>query len=321
MKSLITGITGFVGSHLAELLLKEGHTVYGTIRWRSRTENIEHIRDKLNLVQADMKDAHSMVEAVKEVRPDYIFHLAAQSFVPTSWNAPAETLHTNIIGTVNLLEAVREAKIEPVIVVAGSSEEYGYVEEKDLPITEETPLKPLSPYGVSKVGQDRLSYQYFKSYGMKIVVTRAFNHTGPRRGEVFVTSNFAKQIAEIEAEKKEPVIYTGNLEAKRDFTDVRDVVRAYLLAAEKCLPGEAYNICTGRAYAVQDVLNMLLNLVNIKIEIKQDPARLRPSDVPILLGDCSKFKRQTGWQPAISFEQTLKDLLDYWRGRMHEAQG
>lgn len=317
MQVLITGITGFVGSHLAEYCLKKDDVkVFGTIRWRSRTENIEHIMDQINLVECDLKDPTSTKKAIEAVKPDYIFHLAAQSFVPTSWHAPAETLSTNIIGQVNIFEAVRELGIKPRIQLACSSEEYGLVYENEAPITEDNPLRPLSPYAVSKVTQDLLGYQYHQSYGMFIVRTRGFNHTGPRRGSVFVTSNFAKQIAEIEAGKKEAVIEVGNLEARRDFTDVRDMVRAYWLSLEKGIAGEAYNVASGKAYQIKEMLDILLSYSSVKVEIKQDPMRMRPSDVELLLGDYSKLKKQTGWEPEIPFEQTLKDLLDYWRDRV-----
>jgi GDP-4-dehydro-6-deoxy-D-mannose reductase len=315
-KALITGVTGFVGSHLADLLLAKGLEVHGIKRWRSRTDNIEHIRGRLVLHDADMRDLHSLIVTVEESKPDYIFHLASQSFVPMSWKAPADTLETNITGTVHLFEAVRKSGLDPKIQVAGSSEEYGLVRPDEVPITENNPLRPLSPYGVSKVATDLLAFQYFRSYGLKTVITRAFNHTGPRRGEVFVTSNFAKQIAEIENGTKEPVISVGNLEAQRDFTDVRDVVRAYWLAVKKCTLGETYNICSEKTWRIQQVLDLLLSLSKKKnIKVKRDPARMRPSDVEILLGDCSKFKNATGWKPEIPFKKTMGDLLDYWRKR------
>lgn len=311
--ALITGISGFVGSHLAEFLLKSGLEVHGMIRWRSRTENIEHIRAKLHLIEADMRDAHSIQNAIDETLPDYIFHLAAQSFVPTSWHAPGETLSTNIVGNANLLEAVRKSNCNPIIQIAGSSEEYGMVYPNEVPIKETNPLRPMSPYGVSKVAQDLLSRQYHMSYGLKVVVTRAFNHTGPKRGEVFVTSNFSKQIAEIEKGLKEPIIAVGNLRAKRDFSDVRDIVKAYWLAVTKGEYGAVYNICSEKAITIQSVLDLLLSMTNKDVEVKQDPSRMRPSDVEVLQGDCSKFKKQTGWNPEIPFERTMMDLLDYWR--------
>lgn len=311
--ALITGITGFVGSHMAELLLSEGFEVHGLCRWRSRTENIEHIRKKIHLVEGDLLDAHSLQQLMMDVRPTHIFHLAAQSFVPASWTSPAVTLEINVVGSCNLFEAVRAAKLDPMIQIACSSEEYGLVYPSEVPIKETNPLRPLSPYGVSKLAMDYLGYQYFKSYGMKIVRTRGFNHTGPRRGEVFAESSFAKQIADIEKGKKDPIIYVGNLEAERDYTDVRDMVKGYLLALEKGEPGEVYNICSGKAVKIKYVLETLISFSKVKVKVEQDLSRLRPSDVPILLGDNSKFIKQTGWKPRINLEQTLKDLLNYWR--------
>ncbi len=317
MKVLITGMTGFTGSHLADFLLEKGKIeVHGIERWRSKTDNIEHIRDKVILHECDIRDASSVRKTINEVKPDRIFHLAAQSFVPTSWSAPAETLSTNIIGELNIFEACLQIGINPQIQLACSSEEYGLVYKDEVPIKEENPLRPLSPYGVSKVGQDLLGYQYFMSYELNIVRTRAFNHSGPRRGEVFVCSNFAKQIAEIEKGRKKPIICVGNLEAKRDFTDVRDIAGAYWLALEKGEPGEVYNICSQKAYSMKEILNMLLSQTKLEIEIKEESSRMRPSDVPILLGDCSKFREKTGWRPTIPFEKTLEDLLNYWRQKV-----
>lgn len=315
-KALITGIAGFVGSHLAELLLSKGYEVYGLCRMRSKMDHIESIKSKLHLEDADLLDSHSLYTTVSRIKPDYVFHLAAQSFVPTSWVSPSVTLEVNIIGSANLFEAIRQANIDPVIQIACSSEEYGLVHPEEVPIKETNPLRPQSPYGVSKVAMDYLGYQYFCSYKMKIVRTRGFNHTGPRRGDTFVTSNFAKQIAMIEKGKQEPVILVGNLEAKRDWTDVRDMVRAYLLAVEKCEWGDVYNICAGRAVKIADMLQILLNYSKVKVEIKPDTARMRPSDVPVLIGDNSKFVAKTSWKPEIPFETTILDLLNYWRERV-----
>jgi GDP-4-dehydro-6-deoxy-D-mannose reductase len=255
-----------------------------------------------------------------ETRPDAIFHLAAQSFVPTSWRAPTETLTTNIGGQSNLFEAVRAVGLDPVIQIAGSSEEYGLVLPDEVPIGESNPLRPLSPYAVSKVAQDMLAYQYFRSYGMKIVRTRGFNHTGPRRGDVFVSSNFAKQIASIESGLQEPVIRVGNLDAVRDFTDVRDMVRAYWLAVTKARPGEVYNLGSGRGITIRELLDLLVDMSDARVEIEVDPERLRPSDVEVLLADNSKFRAETGWEPRIPLETTLRDLLDYWRQRVASPQ-
>jgi GDP-4-dehydro-6-deoxy-D-mannose reductase len=318
LRVLITGITGFAGSHLAEYVLAEHPDVnlFGIMRWRSRTENIESIQDQITLLDCDLRDTTSVKQVIAKVRPDKIFHLAAQSFVPSSWNAPAESLTTNILGQLNIFEAVREIGIDPGIQIACSSEEYGLVHENELPIKETNPLRPLSPYAVSKVGQDYLAYQYFKSFDLKAVRTRGFNHDGPRRGDVFVSSNFAKQLVEVEKGKKPAVIQVGNLEARRDFSDVRDIVRGYWLALERCEPGEVYNICSGKDYSIQAVLDRLIELSGIEVRVEQDPARLRPSDVPLLLGDHSKFKKATGWEPEISYDQTLQDMLDHWRERV-----
>ena len=318
MKVLITGITGFVGSHLAEYLLGLGYEVYGIARWRSKTENIDNIADRVRLLNADIRDGYSLQGVFKEVRPDCCFHLAAQSFVLESWNSPLETLGTNILGTANLLEVIKADCPACKVVIAGSSEEYGLVFPDETPIKETNPLRPMSPYGVSKVAVDKLGTLYHMSYKLHVVVTRAFNHTGPRRGEVFATSNFAKQIAEIEAGKVTPTLKVGNLEAQRDFSDVRDVVKAYWLAMEKGAPGEAYNICSGRTIRIGDMLEILLGMSAREIDVQQDPSRMRPSDVPVLLGDCGKFRELTGWEPEIPLEKTLEDLLNYWRVRISE---
>jgi GDP-4-dehydro-6-deoxy-D-mannose reductase len=223
---------------------------------------------------------------------------------------------TNVVGQTNLFEGIRALGLDPVIQIACSSEEYGLVHPDEVPIREDNPLRPLSPYAVSKVGQDLLAYQYWMSYRLHAVRTRGFNHTGPRRGDVFVTSNLARQLAEAEKGVREPVMWVGNLEAIRDFTDVRDMVRAYWLALEHGEPGEVYNLCSGRGYTIRNVLEILLGLGTVRVEVREDPARLRPSDVQVLLGDCSRFRQATSWQATIPFEVTLKDLLDYWRQRV-----
>lgn len=312
-KALITGITGFAGSHLAELLLTEGVEVHGVQRWRSKSDNIEHIKHKINFHEADLLDAHSLYTVIEKVRPNFIFHLAAQSYVQSSWASPANTLEVNITGSVNLFEAVRKSGINIPIQIACSSEEYGKVLPNELPIRENNPLRPLSPYAVSKLAMDYLGYQYFESYGMRIIRTRGFNHTGPRRGDVFAESTFAKQIAEIEKGSKEPIVYVGNLNAVRDYTDVRDMVRAYYLSVVRCESGEVYNISCGKGWKMRDVLDLLLSFTKVKIKVVSDKIRMRPSDVEVLIGDASKFRKKTGWKPEIPFEKTMQDLLDYWR--------
>jgi len=347
VRVLITGVTGFAGSHLAEYLLKlDGIELFGCYRHRSQMDNLDDLRRagklnmmaenssitcvdqmecmigeraascKLNLIDADMADPFSMDRLIGGVKPDRIFHLAAQSYVPGSQNSPAATLQLNIMGELNILEAVRIHRVDPLIQIAGSSEEYGLVYPHEVPIKETNPLRPLSPYAVSKVAQEMLALQYFWSHNIKTIVTRGFNHAGPRRGHVFFTSQFAKQIAEIEKGLKPPILYVGDLTSKRDLTDVRDIVRAYWLALEKGEPGEAYNVGSGVTREVGEVLKMMLGMTNAEIEVKEDPARFRPSDVKLLLADVSKFKALTGWEPRIPLKQTLRDELDYWRQRV-----
>jgi len=317
MRVLITGITGFVGSHFAEYALARGVEVVGSYRWRSKTENIDHLRSRIELVECDLRDGSSAHHLIEVARPDAIIHLAAQSFVATSWQAPADTFVTNTVGQMNLLEAIRSCTPRPRFLVIGSSEEYGFVQEDELPITEDNPLRPLSPYAVSKVAQDLMGYQYWKSYGLHIVRARAFNHEGPRRGDVFVTSNFARQIAEIEQGLREPVIAVGNLTTRRDYTDVRDIVRGYWMLLDQGEPGEVYNLCSGRDWVIADILRFLLGEARVQnITIREDQSRLRPSDVPVLRGDAGKANAAVGWKPEIPFEQTLRDTLEHWRGRV-----
>lgn len=316
MKVLITGVTGFAGSHLAEYWLKKGAEVHGTTRWRSDMSNIDGILPVESLHNCDIRDAFSVAKTVSEVKPDIIHHLAAQSFVLESWRAPAETLTTNIIGTLNILEAVRQ---NPCVVhIAGSSEEYGNVEKE---IDEDTPLSPMSPYGVSKAAVDMLGYQYSKSYKIPVVITRAFNHTGPRRGEVFVTSSFAKQIAEIAAGKRDPVISHGNLNAIRDWTDVRDIVRGYAYAASAMIDWNErgpmrFVLCSGVGRSVQSVLDDLLEISGEDIPTEQDPGRMRPSDIMRLVGNNKRAGLELDWTPEIPWEKTLTDLYNYWMVRV-----
>jgi GDP-4-dehydro-6-deoxy-D-mannose reductase len=316
MRTLITGITGFVGSHLAEFALARGVEVVGSLRWRSKTEHIEHLRPHVTLIESDLRDAMSVRSLLEQAQPDSIFHLAAQSFVHASWQTPSETFYTNVLSQNNLFEAMRQLGSRAQFLAIGSSEEYGLVYPEELPIRETNPLRPLSPYAVSKVTQDLMGYQYFKSYGMHIIRSRAFNHTGPRRGETFAESNFARQIAEIEAGLREPVIHVGDLKPTRDYSDVRDIVRGYWSLLERGVPGEVYNLCSGKDWAIERVLHFLLDHSKVSgIEVREDPARLRPSDVPILRGSAEKVAKVTGWTPRIPLEQTLTDLLEYWRQR------
>jgi GDP-4-dehydro-6-deoxy-D-mannose reductase len=317
MRILITGITGFVGSHLAEFALDRGAQVVGALRWRSNTEHIEHLRERLTLIESDLRDLSSARELVERAAPDYVVHLAAQSFVAASWQTPAETLMTNAISQMNLFEAIRQLGVPGRFLVIGSSEEYGLVFPDELPIRETNPLRPLSPYAVSKVTQDLMGFQYWKSYGLDVVRARAFNHDGPRRGEAFATSNFAKQIAEIEAGQREPVVMAGDLKPTRDFSDVRDIVRGYWDLLERGTPGEVYNLCSGVDWSIERVLGFLLSQSTVSgIEVRADPARFRPSDVPVLRGSAEKIERAVGWRTRIPLQRTLTELLEYWRRRI-----
>lgn len=310
----ITGATGFMGSHLVEYLLDKGLKVFGVKRRRSKMENVSHITNpNLAWVLMDVTDSHSIHRVLDEVEPDYIFHLAAQSFVPASWRAPQECFITNAVGTINVLEAVLRYEGNPSVQIAGSSEEYGLVRADEVPIKETNPLRPLSPYGVSKVAADLYAQQMHKSYGLRTIITRAFNHTGPRRGEEFVCSAFAKQIVD------GGTIHVGNIKTVRDFTDARDMARAYWLAIRYCAAGTPYNICEGSGHTISFVLDTLLELASElfgrtfnRPEVQFDPKKSRPADVELLVGDCSKFHETTGWVPEIPFEQTLRDLLLYW---------
>lgn len=314
-KVLITGICGFVGSHMADYLLDKTEIV-GLKRWRSPMENVTQLIGKVKFYDGDLKDLSSMITLMKTEKPDIVYHFASQSYVPVSFTMPYETMCDNILGTLNLLEAVRITQINPIIIIASSSEVYGQVTKEDVPIKETCSLRPQSPYAVSKVGEDLLSYQYFKSYGMRIIRTRLFTHTGKRRGDLFCESNFAKQIALIEKGKQDAIIKVGNLDSIRTWLDVKDAVRAYWLVKD-CPTGEVYNIGGDRTMAVGDMLNYLLALSTVKnIKVEVDPARLRLSDVTLQIPDVSKFKKATGWKPEISFETTMFDLLSFWRERV-----
>ncbi len=322
MRVLITGITGMVGSHLAEYVLAShpGVEVHGLVRWRSPLDNISHILDRITLHHAELRDLNAMITVLRKVEPERIFHLAAQSYVTDSFDAPADTLHTNVIGTLNLLDAVRITKIDPRIHICSSSEVYGQVTKEELPIRETNPFRPASPYAVSKVGEDMIALQYYLSYGIKTIRTRMFTHTGPRRGDVFAESAFAKQIAEIEAGLCTNPMKVGNLDSVRTFADVRDAVKAYWLLLEKCPPGEVYNIGGDRTMTVGEMLAILIKIAHCKIEHAVDPRLLRPSDVTLQIPDIAKFQAATDWRPEIPLEKTLADLLDYQRQRIQKVK-
>jgi GDP-4-dehydro-6-deoxy-D-mannose reductase len=315
MKILITGISGFVGQHLAKYILTLTDDKIFGLDFKKTDLNLDNtISNRVLVYATDLLNADQVMQTISVIQPDRIFHLAARTSVPESYTSQSATLMTNIFGTVNLLDAVRHANLNQCrIIVACSSDQYGKVLSDELPIKETQQFRPLTPYAVSKIAQEMVAYQYYLSYVLPIIRIRAFNHTGPGQQPDFVCPALAKQIADIENRKQHPQIMVGNLDTRRDFTDVRDMVRAYWLAMEQGEPGEVYNVCSGQSYAIEEILNLLLSMTSKKIEIAQDLNRTRPVDVPILVGDYSKFNAKTGWAPKIQFKQTLQDLLDYWR--------
>ena len=329
-KALITGITGMVGSHLADYLLANTDwDIYGMCRWRSPLDNVEHLldranrKDRVHFIDGDLCDYISLQNAVGEAKPDYVFHLAAQSYPKTSFTSPIVTMDTNILGTERLLEALRQCSgIDPVIHVCSSSEVFGRVPREKLPIAEECSFHPASPYAISKIGTDCVGRFHAEAYGQKVVVTRMFTHTGPRRGDIFAESTFAKQIAMIEEGLIPPVVKTGNLESMRTWSDVRDAVRAYyLLLTVNPIPGEYYNIGGSYSCTIGDMLKHLISISSRKdIKVETEGNRLRPLDADLQVPDTSKFKKHTGWAPVIPFEKTMQDLLDYWRGRVKSGK-
>jgi GDP-4-dehydro-6-deoxy-D-mannose reductase len=314
MRVLITGISGFVGPHLAEYLLSNHPEIelYGLRRWRSVEANLPP-SPILRVIEGDLLDQASMLRALQASRPDLVFHLAASSSVASSWGTPAEVMQVNVLGTLNLLEAARQFDLDAPLVMACSAEAYGQVTAAELPIREDQPFKPVSPYGVSKAAADMLGFQYFQAFRLRTVRMRFFNHFGPGQPPRFVVASLARQIAEIEAELRPPHLRVGNLEARRDFVDVRDAAHAYWLAASKGEPGDAYNVASGHARSVREILDRLLTLTDAVVEVSFDPSRLRPAELDVLEGDAERFRRATGWEPRITFEQTLADTLDYWR--------
>ena len=315
MKALITGISGFVGSHLAEYLLNNrSWNVAGTVF--GPAQNIAHIQNRLELFPLELSELDTVARLLDQTKPDYIFHLAAQPLVSLSHKDPWPTLSNNIHLQLNFLEALVRSQSTARLLVVGSSEEYGPVYPDEVPVKETNPFRPMSPYAVSKIAQDMLGLQYHLSHGVDVVRARPFNHIGPRQGLGFVAPDFAKQVAEIEAGLRSPTLKVGNLRAKRDFSDVRDVVRAYTMLMESGEAGEVYNIGSGQARPVQEVLDTLLSFAQARIQVEEDPARMRASDVPMIVADFSRLRDCTGWEPEIPFEQSLLDVLDDWRKRV-----
>jgi len=317
VRILITGVTGFVGTWLARSLLEENGdaVVWGMARWDSDRSAVGSLPG-LRLVSGDLTDGPSLLRVLQESRPDVVYHLAAASTVASSWSTPARILEVNVVGQANLFEAIRALELSPVVVVPCSAEAYGRVDPSRCPLTEEEPFRPVSPYAVSKAAQDLMAYQLHASRGLPVIRMRPFNHTGPGRPDRFVASSFARQLAEMEAGLRPPELHVGNLDAIRDFTDVRDVVRAYRLAAERCTPGGAYNVCSGRPVAVREILEILVSLSTVEPHVMVDPERMRPADIPELWGSAERLHRATGWAPSIPLERTLGDLLEGWRRRL-----
>lgn len=320
LRALITGIGGFVGSHLAEHLHALGDIeLSGTLSPHGNADRLAGLGGNTSLHRGDLLDYAWVLGLVAQVRPDAIYHLAARASVGASWEDPAGTLHNNISAQLNVLRACVELGMQPRVLVVASADEYGRVRAEDLPVDEETPLRPVNPYAVSKVAQDYLGVQYHLSHGLPVVRVRPFNHSGPRQETGFVIPDFCSQIARIEAGMQEPVMRVGNLEAQRDIHDVRDTVRAYRLALELGQPGDVYNVGSGRAVAIREILDRLLALAHTPIRVEPDPARMRPSDIPRIVSDCAKLQSVTGWEPTYTLEQTLHDTLEYWRERTAQA--
>jgi len=325
-KVFITGITGMVGSHLLDYLYKKTNwDIYGLIRWRSPLENINaHIKNinlkkRVFLEYGDIREAHNLDLIIKKIKPDYVFHLAAQSYPKTSFDMPADTYETNTIGTSNLLESLRRFKKDAIIHVCSSSEVFGRVPKNKIPINEDCSFHPASPYAISKTGTDLIARFYAEAYKMKIMTTRMFTHTGPRRGDVFAESSFAKQIAMIEANMQKPVVFVGNLNSLRTIADVRDAVNAYyLLLTKKPIGGEVYNIGGSHTCTVGQILDFLLSKSKKSIKYKIDKNRIRPIDADLQVPDTTKFKKHTGWKPKYKFEKTMLDLLNYWREKVKD---
>lgn len=322
---LLTGITGCVGSHLTDFLLENTNwDIYGMCRWRSPLDNVEHLlkrannKDRVFFLNGDLCDYISLQQVIEQSKPDYVFHLAAQSYPLTSFTSPLQTLDTNILGTERLLEVIRKQKdIDPIIHVCASSEVFGRVPKEKLPIDEECSFHPASPYAISKIGTDLIGRFHAEAYGQKIITTRMFTHTGPRRGDVFAESTFAKQIAMIEIGLIPPIVKTGNLNSMRTWADVRDAVRAYyMLATVNPIPGEYYNIGGSYSCSIHDMLKYLISLSSVDIKFETESERLRPIDADLQIPNTSKFRNHTGWKPEIPFEKTMKDLLDYWRNKV-----
>jgi len=316
MRAFITGIGGFAGSHLTDLLLREGIEVHGTTIFDGNEANLEHCTNRVTLHPCDLAAADQVTKVIQAAKPDWVIHLAALSFVPSAEEGPQQAILSNVLGPLNLLEAIKRNCPGAKTLMISSSAVYGLVTRDDLPVPETKPVNPANMYGITKASQEMLARLYHQNDKIPTVNLRPFNHVGPRQSPDFAAPTFARQIALIEKGTQEPVIHVGDLSAERDYTDVRDIARAYYLAAQHCRPGETYNICTGKVIQMQALLDMLIGMSEVDVKVQPDPARMRPSDLPILTGDTTRFHEATGWEPTIPLEQSLRDLLEYWRERV-----
>lgn len=313
MNILVTGVGGMVGSHMLDFLVEKGHNVLGIDF--TPTTDVNELNKKAKYIECDIRNKDKLTNILNWFKPEIIFHLAAQSFPTVSWERPEYTFETNVLGTVNLFEIVKKLKLDTTILNAGSSAVYGYIDEKDVPVKEERELKPLHPYGISKVAQELLAYQYYKNFGIKSVTIRIFNTTGPKKIND-VCSDFTRQIALMEKSIQKPILRVGNINTKRAITDVRDLIEACWLAIHKCDFGERYNVSGDKIYVIKDIIEILKELTSVRFEIFQDPKLIRPTDEPIIYGDSTIFKEKTGWHQKIDIKTTLKDMLDYWRKKL-----
>jgi GDP-4-dehydro-6-deoxy-D-mannose reductase len=312
VRALITGITGFAGGHLAAHLLARGDVeVYGVAH--DKGYGVDHLERPISVVIADLRAPEIVEDVLLTADPQHIYHLAAQAYVPAAWRDPWDTFENNVRPELNIIHVMLEREMDARLLVVASNEVYGAISPAELPVDETRRLEPRNPYGVSKVAQDLLALQYHLSHNLDVIRARAFNHLGPRQSPQFVAANFARQIAEAEVSLREPTVRVGNLQAERDFTDVTDVVRAYALLMDKGQSGEAYNVASGRARSVQSVLDILMSMSSVEVHVRQDPERMRPSDVPIVYGNSAKLQNDTGWQPTVPFEESLRRVLVYWR--------